>query len=70
MTVKEAAKFLNWSELLVREAIAQGEVDFGICVRIPGSSRRTFKINERKVREWVSSNTEEAKQNYTNAGKK
>lgn len=52
MTVKEAAKFLNWSELLVREAIAQGEVDFGICVRIPGSSRRTFKINERKVKEW------------------
>lgn len=69
MTVKEAAKYLEWSELYLREAIDQGVVDFGVCLKMPGSSRRTFKINERKVREWASSNTEEAKQNSTNAGK-
>ena len=53
MTVKEAAKKLNWTELFLREAIDQGKVDFGICVKLPGSSRRTFHINERKVTEWI-----------------
>jgi len=52
MTVKEAAKCLGWSKMFLREAIAQGEVDFGVCVKMPGSSRRTFQINERKVKEW------------------
>lgn len=54
MTVKEAAKKLGWSELFLREAINQGKVDFGICVRMPGSSRRTFKISEKGVEEWIS----------------
>jgi len=54
MTVKEAAKKLNWTELFLREAIAQEKVDFGICVTMPGSSRRTFRINERKVEEWIN----------------
>ena len=54
MTVKQAAKKLNWTELFLREAIAQGAVDFGICVKMPGSSRRTFRINERKVDEWIN----------------
>ena len=52
MTVKQAAKKLGWKELFLREAIDQGKVDFGICLKIPGSSRRTFQINERKVNEW------------------
>lgn len=54
MTVKEAAQKLNWTELFLREAIAQGAVDFGICITMPGSSRRTFQINERKVEEWIN----------------
>lgn len=54
MTVKEAAKKLGWSELFLREAIDQGKVDFGICVKMPGSSRRTFKISEKGVDEWIS----------------
>lgn len=49
MTIKEAAKKLNWTELFLREAIDMNKVDFGICVRMPGSSRRTFKINEKKL---------------------
>lgn len=53
MTVKQAAKKLGWTELFLREAIAQGAVDIGVCVRMPGSSRRTFHINERKVEEWI-----------------
>ena len=49
MTIKEAARKLNWTELFLREAIDMNKVDFGICVRMPGSSRRTFKINEKKL---------------------
>ena len=60
MTVKQAAKKLNWTELFLREAIAQGKVDFGICVTMPGSSRRTFQINERKVDEWISGKANES----------
>lgn len=56
MTIKEAAKKLNWTELFLREAIDQGKVDFGIAIRMPGSSRRTFQINERKVDEWINGN--------------
>jgi len=52
MTVKEAAKYLGWSELFLREAISQGAVDFGVCVKMPGSSRRTFRINEERVKAW------------------
>ena len=54
MTIKQAAKKLKWTELFLREAIAQGKVDFGICVQLPGSSRRTFQINERKLKEWIN----------------
>lgn len=53
MTIKEAAKKLNWTELFLREAIDMNKVDFGICVRMPGSSRRTFKINEKKLEAWI-----------------
>ena len=52
MNIKEAAKRLKWSELFLREAIAQGRVDFGICVTFPGSTRRTFKINEERLKKW------------------
>ena len=53
MTVKQAAQKLGWTELFLREAIDQGKVDFGVCLRIPGSSKRTFQINERRVNEWI-----------------
>ena len=52
MTVKEASKYLGWSELFLREAIAQGHVDFGVCLKMPGSSRRTFQISEERVKAW------------------
>lgn len=54
MTIKEAARKLKWTELFLREAIDKEKVDFGICVRMPGSSRRTFQINERKLEEWIN----------------
>lgn len=53
MTIKEAARKMKCTELFLREAIDQGECDVGICVRMPGSTRRTFLINERKVEEWI-----------------
>ena len=53
MTIKEAARKLNWTELFLREAIDKEKVDFGICVRMPGSSRRTFKINEKKLEAFI-----------------
>ena len=52
MNIKEAAAYLGWTELFTREAIAQGAVDFGVCVKMPGSSRRTFQINEERVKAW------------------
>lgn len=52
MNIKEAAAYLGWTELFTREAIAQGAVDFGICVTLPGSKRRTFKINEGRLKAW------------------
>ena len=52
MTIKEAAKKLGWSELFL--AIEQGKVDFGISVRMPGSSRRTFQISEEGVKAWIN----------------
>jgi len=57
MTVKEAAKYLDWTELFLREAIDQGVVDFGVCVRLKGSSRRTFKINEERIKKWKNGTT-------------
>ena len=54
MTVKQAAKKLGWTELFLREAIAQGAVGFGICIKMPGSSRRTFQISEKGVEEWIN----------------
>ena len=59
MTVKEAAKKLGWSEIFLREAIDQGKVDFGICLKIPGSSKRTFQINGKKVDEWIGTKKNE-----------
>lgn len=54
MTVKQAAEKLGWSQLFLREAIYQGKCDLGVCVQMPGSSRRCFQINERKVEEWIN----------------
>ena len=56
MTPAEAAKRMGCSVQFLREAIDQGECDVGICVRMPGSTRRTFLINERKVEEWIHGN--------------
>lgn len=53
MTIKEAARKLKWTELFLREAIDKEKVDFGICVRMPGSRRRTFKINEKKLEAFI-----------------
>lgn len=52
MTVQQAANYLEWPVAFLREAIDQGKVDFGIAVRMPGSKRRTFRINEERIREW------------------
>ena len=57
MTVKEASKVLGWTELFTREAIKQGAVDFGVCVKMPGSSRYTFRISEEGVKAWKNGKT-------------
>lgn len=57
MNIKEAAKKLDWTEQFLREAIDQGQVDFGLCVRMPGSSRRTFKINAERLEAWKNGTT-------------
>ena len=53
MTLKEVAHETGFSLLFLREWIAQTpDHPFGICVRMPGSKVRTFKINEGAYRRW------------------
>jgi len=53
MTLKEVAHETGFSILFLREWIAQTpDHPFGICVRMPGSKVRTFKINEGAYRRW------------------
>ena len=53
MTVKDVARDTGYSLIFIREWIAQDpRHPFGICVRYPGSSKRTFKINENAYKKW------------------
>ena len=53
MTVKDVAKETGYSLIFIREWIAQDpNHPFGICVRMPGSRVRTFKINENAYKKW------------------
>lgn len=52
MTIKEASKELQITELFLREWIASGSCPFGVMVQMPHSSRRTFYINEGRMNEW------------------
>lgn len=53
MTIKDVSKETGFTMLFIREWIAQDpHHPFGICVRFPGSERRTFKINEAAFRKW------------------
>lgn len=52
MTIKEASKELQITELFLREWIASGSCPFGVMVQMPRSSRRTFYINEAAFRKW------------------
>ena len=53
MTVADVARETGYSKLFIREWIAQDPAHpFGICVRMPGSKVRTFKINEGAYRRW------------------
>ena len=54
MTVADVAKETGYSKVFIREWIAQEHPDhlFGICVRYPGSSKRTFKIRENAYKKW------------------
>lgn len=55
MTVADVARETGYSKIFIREWIAQDPAHpFGICVRYPGSSRRTFKIREDAYRKWRS----------------
>ena len=53
MTIKDVAQETGYSVIFIREWIAQTpDHPFGICVRMPGSKVRTFKINEAAYRRW------------------
>ena len=53
MTLKEVAHETGFSILFLREWIAQtSDHPFGICVRMPGSKVRTFKVNENAYKKW------------------
>lgn len=59
MGLREAAQQSGYSILYIREWIAQCQQEgrehpFGSMVRFPGSSRRTFKINEAAFHKWLN----------------
>lgn len=59
MQLKDAARECGYSLLYLREWIAQcqregREHPFGNMVQFPGSSRRTFKINEAAFHKWLN----------------
>lgn len=54
MKIEDVAKETGYTPLFIREWIAQTQDHpFGIMVRMPGSKRRTFKINEKAFRKWI-----------------
>lgn len=58
ITTKEASQKSGYSALYIREWIAECQKSgrdhpFGSMVRFPGSSRRTFKINEKAFYKWL-----------------
>lgn len=59
MLVKDAARECGYTPLYLREWIAQCQEDgrehpFGSMVHFPGSSKRTFRINEAAFRKWLN----------------
>lgn len=52
VTIKEASKQLNMTQLFLREWIASGTCPFGVCVTFNGSSKRTFNINAERLEKW------------------
>ena len=55
MTIKEVSEQTGFSQLFIREWIAQDHPNhpFGIVVKMPRSSRRVFKINEESFKKWM-----------------
>lgn len=54
MTVADVRDALGWSLTFIREWIASGSCPFGVCVRKPGSSVRTFNIDRDAWEKWRS----------------
>ena len=53
MTVKDVHNDTGYPLTFIREWIAQTpDHPFGICIRYPGSKKRTYKINEAAYRRW------------------
>ena len=52
MTVEQTAKELQMSKLFLREWIATGNCPFGVCVQFKGSKKRTFHIDEERMKKW------------------
>lgn len=54
MKIADVSKETGYTPLFIREWIAQTpDHPFGIVVRMPGSKRRIFKINENAFRKWI-----------------
>lgn len=54
LTIKEVAEQLNMSVLFLREWIDSGTCPFGVCVQFKGSKKRTFHIDEERMKKWKS----------------
>jgi hypothetical protein len=53
MNIKQAAELMGCTQVFLRWAIREGKYDWATCVKINGSSRYTYHINERGFRRWL-----------------
>lgn len=52
LTVADVHEATGWSKPFIREWIASGDCPFAVCVRMPGSSVRTFNIDSEAWKRW------------------
>jgi hypothetical protein len=58
MKIDEVAKILDKSPQFVRIGLQRGLLPFGTAVKMPGSSRYTYHINERQFYKYIKGESE------------
>lgn len=62
ITVKQASKLLNLSELTVRWGIKNNTLPIGSYIQMPGSKRTVYHISDGQLASYLKITTEELKE--------